>query len=104
MQDHACSRLCVPLQTCKSPGTLNEEKLDTAIDLFDRNELPKGNIILTEGSSNTRLYIVRGGTVEATSGGETVQLQQSGGFTYFGDDAMMVRLLALTCSGCLAAI
>lgn len=69
---------------------MNEEKLDTAIELFEREELPSGSAVLTEGQACTRLYIVRGGSVQATAAGEPATLRQAGGFFFFGDHDMMV--------------
>ena len=80
------------VQICQKPGTVAEEKMDTAVELFEREELASGKAILTEGETCSRLYIVRGGSVNATGpGGEKATLREAGGFIFFGDDAMMVR-------------
>lgn len=79
---------------CKSPGPVSEEKLDTAIDQFEREDAAHGKVLLAEGTANNRLYIVRGGAVEATSDGQPATLREAGGFTFFGDDSMMVGCCA----------
>ena len=65
--------------------------MDTAVELFEREEMSLGKVILPEGVMSNRLYIVRGGTVTATTEGKSAVLRESGGFTFFGDEAMMVR-------------
>ncbi|KAK9795533.1 hypothetical protein WJX73_010591 [Symbiochloris irregularis] len=77
------------LKTCKSPGPVSEEKVDTAIDLFEREDAAHDKELLTEGATNNRLYIVRGGAVEATCNGQPATLREAGGFTFFGDESMM---------------
>lgn len=82
---------------CKSPGPVSEEKMDTAIDLFEREDAAHDKELLTEGATNNRLYIVRGGAVEATCNGQPATLREAGGFTFFGDDSMMVSSLSRAC-------
>ena len=65
--------------------------MDTAVELFEREEASQGKVILAEGAICNRLYIVRGGAVNGTSDGQPATLRESGGFTFFGDEAMMVR-------------
>lgn len=78
------------MQLCQKPGAVPEEKMDTAVELFEREEAPQGRVILAQGATCNRLYIVRGGIVEAMQGDQKAPLRESGGFTFFGDDAMMV--------------
>lgn len=79
------------VQTCETPTAVSEEKLDAAIELFEREEVGSGKVIVAEGSIHNRLYIVRGGAVVAsTAEGQKANLQEAGGFTFFGDQAILV--------------
>ena len=87
----------IALQACDGPKKVPEDKMETATELFEREDVTTGKVVLAEGQACNRLYIVRGGAVQATTAGETVPLREAGGFTFFGDHAVLVIISLLSC-------
>ena len=85
--------LCSVLQFSKAFKGLPQDRLEEAFDRFAREEFRQGQQIVKEGEPVSKMYIVKMGELACTRAGQPVTaIQEAGGFSYFGEQAVLVCL------------
>ena len=87
--------LCL-LQFSKAFKGLPQDRIEEAFDRFAREEFRQGQQIVKEGEPVSKMYIVKMGELVCTRGGQPVTaIQEAGGFSYFGEQAVLVSKQSL---------
>eukprot|EP00199_Chlamydomonas_sp_CCMP681_P000070 CAMPEP_0119102536 /NCGR_PEP_ID=MMETSP1180-20130426/1251_1 /TAXON_ID=3052 ORGANISM="Chlamydomonas cf sp, Strain CCMP681" /NCGR_SAMPLE_ID=MMETSP1180 /ASSEMBLY_ACC=CAM_ASM_000741 /LENGTH=1028 /DNA_ID=CAMNT_0007086843 /DNA_START=136 /DNA_END=3222 /DNA_ORIENTATION=+ len=91
MLDYDAISAC--LRTVPLMKGLKQEQMEQLLDRFDgREEFSQGATIISQGDIVDKLYVCKIGEVQLFKDGEPITdpsfTKESGGFTYFGDDAL----------------
>lgn len=70
---------------------LQPDELEVVVDRFERSEHRRGEVLTKQGQPCDQIAILRMGEL-ATSGNPSKPLPEIGGFAYFGEDSLRVRL------------
>lgn len=86
------------MQFSKAFKGLPQDRIEEAFDRFAREEFRQGQQIVKEGEPVSKMYIVKMGELACTRGGQPVTaIQEAGGFSYFGEQAVLVSKFPLQC-------
>ena len=90
------------MQFSKAFKGLPQDRIEEAFDRFAREEFRQGQQIVKEGEPVSKMYIVKMGELACTRGGQPVTaIQEAGGFSYFGEQAVLVSKSLLSTSSAL---
>ena len=82
------------LQGLKAFQQMPPEELELLFDVFERVEHVRGDVICSQGKAATHLGILRVGELSVSAGkAKSQNLQETGGFAYYGEEPLHVRAL-----------